>query len=691
MSTPIYPMPAMTTQSARMYQQTYLDRNRMVTDVFVQEQYSHSSWSMATPSPVYIQQPPVQQQGNYMGTMAYMAMPGMHYYAASSASMNAYGQGHVYSARASATTTSCNMGGFYLQQFQAGSGGPNPAPKQFCATQTQTTGAPKRSCDVGTQADLGQGDFGVKKLKMGVQDSSERSDESNSSSSFDSGAGDGIRREHGMRRNSEVVLVQQRLLDMTNLALFGSEIAERLANTHRNRPCFKKIDTLCARLKQDLLRPDGVLPNINSQGIAWAVKDFIFVFTRIINAWVILKGYVYNTPEGLNKIKDELPRGFISCFDEWQCSTLELVGMIIKSFDSLESMLQKQKNCFVKDNSGPISANVSLNSSNSLREINDSTNSGRQPLGPTGNVNANANSSPQGNGSGSLPGTGTLNGSVYANNKTGSPNGNNSSGNGHDNATEGQENPGSPTSMAAYKTKGGVNLNYLYTMIEDSEETQRNVNANGTYLKTGTYQPLQKDAKQAESSLPMPPPPPPPPPKQCEQISKTQTQLPWKGQIGSVSTQKTPPMIHRVELDEDVSMDPPINMIGQEIARQLYDFSGRILKLEHVERFFQKRFTRNYYPDFYNRCQDEFIDVRGIVLRCESASYNHLQQAIHDLRRIVFVGRCYLQIFVDDDLRHYINLYERSVNEMLSEPPHAPNQFDHIMGKPGEKLFVYEI
>jgi len=87
---------------------------------------------------------------------------------------------------------------------------------------------------------------------------------------LETGAGDGLRVQN-LLRNSEVLLHEQRLHDITRISLQGSEIAERLANAHRNRPCFKKIDTLCARLKQDLLRPDGVLPNINSQGIAWAV------------------------------------------------------------------------------------------------------------------------------------------------------------------------------------------------------------------------------------------------------------------------------------------------------------------------------------------------------------------------------------------------------------------------------------
>lgn len=49
------------------------------------------------------------------------------------------------------------------------------------------------------------------------------------------------------------------------------------------------------------------------------------------------------------------------------------------------------------------------------------------------------------------------------------------------------------------------------------------------------------------------------------------------------------------------------------------------------------------------------------------------------------------QMYTDENLLYYIDLYERSVNDMLSKPPHYPNQFDHIMGRPGEKLFNYEI
>lgn len=97
-----------------MYQQhTYVDRTRMaVTDVFVQEHVSQSSWTMSTPPipirpPVFIQTgrgpymggnaappsaaphpppppPPPPHHPSMHGRFTYMSMPGVHYYAASS-------------------------------------------------------------------------------------------------------------------------------------------------------------------------------------------------------------------------------------------------------------------------------------------------------------------------------------------------------------------------------------------------------------------------------------------------------------------------------------------------------------------------------------------------------------------------------------------------------------------------------
>lgn len=365
------------------------------------------------------------------------------------------------------------------------------------------------------------------------------------------------------------MLHQQRLHDITTISLQGCEIAERLASAHRNRPCFKKIDTLCGRLKQDLLRPDGVLANINSQGIAWAVKDFIFVFTRIVNAWVIMKGYVYNTPEGLNKIKDELPSGFMATFDSWQNETLALVEMIIKSFVSLDDLLLKQKNSFV-------SKDLSLNNSSSIWSFNDSNESttsckkancisAGQGLGPT------ANSSPinQSGGVGkSLP---------------------------ESDEQQKQQRAASTTTTAVYKPKSGVSLNYLYTMIEDSEETQRNVDANGTYLKTGTYQPLQKEMKK---QLEMPPQ------KPKEQYVESQWQ--WKGPsakpVPPPAVQETRQATARCQPERHLDVrgcTNPFNLIKRDVTRQLYELSDGIMELQNLDHFFQKQFTRNYVSIVY--------------------------------------------------------------------------------------------
>lgn len=116
-----------------------------------------------------------------------------------------------------------------------------------------------------------------------------------------------------------------------------------MTKNHKYRPCFKKIDSLCARLKQDISRPDGVLNNLNSQGVAWAVKDFIFVFTRIINAWLILKGYVYNHSEGMKKVQAAFSGNFQQGFLQWQQVTQELIENIIESFENLDETVQKSR------------------------------------------------------------------------------------------------------------------------------------------------------------------------------------------------------------------------------------------------------------------------------------------------------------------------------------------------------------
>lgn len=392
----------------------------------------------------------------------------------------------------------------------------------------------------------------------------------------------------GDRRNSQVTLPMQRLQDITRISLQGSDIAERLANAHRQRPCFKKMDTLCARLKQDLLRPDGVLPNINSQGIAWAVKDFIFVFTRIVNSWVILKGYVYNTPDGLNKIKDKLPAGFMAAFDCWQITTLTLVDMIIKSFVNLDGMLQKQKNSFTHmdayHNSFPSNGNSS-DSTSSNRTLNGTDillpvtavvspqDNLKRPYGPsaysTPHSGYNCSVTTAIGGSGAAGGSGKVTSINILNDST-------------------EADPDSDimetTPICSH------NLSYLYTMIEDSEEAQRCVNANGTYLKTGTYTPLKKDANPTDQQ------------SQHEEIHTPKMIVKSGSKCDSVEPSKAlqkcqiPKAVLRTQCrHNDVRPNiTPSSLGGREMARKLFELSCRIMQLQNIDRFFQKQFTRNY-------------------------------------------------------------------------------------------------
>lgn len=122
----------------------------------------------------------------------------------------------------------------------------------------------------------------------------------------------------------------------------GCESAEHLAYFHRNRPCFKKINCLCARLKQDVDRADSVLANINSQGVPWAVKDFIFVFTRIVSAWNIIKDYVYNNSNGMRTIKSAISDRLVVSFLKWQEVTTDFVEDLTKSFDGLQELTLSQ-------------------------------------------------------------------------------------------------------------------------------------------------------------------------------------------------------------------------------------------------------------------------------------------------------------------------------------------------------------
>lgn len=235
------------------------------------------------------------------------------------------------------------------------------------------------------------------------------------------------------------------------MAMRGCNIAEEMAIVHQNRPCFKKIDSLCARMKQDLLRTDSVLANINSQGMVWAVKDMIFVFTRVINAWNIMKGYVYNTPEGLNNVKGALSPNFYASFSKWEESTLEFGNNLIESFENVNEMVQSQRLAMQK-----LNTNVPGKCARQRAGYNSSAkNHVRAPMNSMDEAMKLCTVQ-------SLREKDSETSSVHASQCSGEQ---------------------SPISKS----------NFLLNVVKNSEETQRQAVAKGTYMKTGLYNPLKKE------------------------------------------------------------------------------------------------------------------------------------------------------------------------------------------------------
>lgn len=463
----------------------------------------------------------------------------------------------------------------------------------------------------------------------------------------------------GGANNGTVTLSQAKFNELTRLALRGSEIAEKLAYTHRNRPCFKKIDSLCARMKQDLIRPDGVLPNINSQGIAWAVKDFIFVFTRVINAWIIIKGYVYNTPEGLNKVKAALSPDFARSFAAWQDTTMDFIENLIKSFVNLDNLVQSQKNVYQKTDNGAATRNN--NNTTPIKIL--------QPVNPLLDESFD-----------------------FLN------------------------------SSSEKSQQNSLNKNYIYTMVEDSEGSQRQATVNGTYFKTGTYNPIKKDALLAEqpatgtatvstpaasgvlpnsktphllsSNLTM------------DQYFDEQLSEFWSPSA-AVDLEQASDLLKIKEkfpsnwlncdlrvLEQNLSevstnYDPnvPQRPLGKDLVEKLNIMIERLMSMKTADLFFKIQFTKNYFPDFINKHKNDFMDVRSIVLKCQIGGYQHIYEVIHDVKKIIFTGKEFLKINNDAKLQKSITAFEVEFDKLLSEPPFENIQFEHITGEPIKSLY----
>lgn len=356
------------------------------------------------------------------------------------------------------------------------------------------------------------------------------------------------------------------------MAMHGCELAEEMAITHQNRPCFKKIDSLCARMKQDLMRPDSVLANINSQGIVWAVKDMIFVFTRIINAWNIIKGYIYNTPEGLNSVKSALSSDFYNSFAKWEDSTLDFCNNLIDSFENINEMVQSQRvamqklNTNISGKSGRHRGGNSSSASNHVRSTKNSLEETMQLL--------------------------TVHSTREKDSETSSVNASQCSG---------EQSPvPRPT--------------YFLNVVKNSEETQRQAVAKGTYMKTGLYNPLKKEVY---GEMPVVPPPCAPKPT---------------GELKSIFTQTTAPICFnpfsetcesfnncwlqkRDQGDPFVTPDASFKNIAVEkemfnkhvhppVARPITSITTadpkieyllhRLCNLNEAEYFFSSQFTKNY-------------------------------------------------------------------------------------------------
>lgn len=136
--------------------------------------------------------------------------------------------------------------------------------------------------------------------------------------------------------------IDKNFYELQRFAYDGCVFAEMVAQSYRKRPCFKKIDLLLSRLKNDLNVYHNILSNVNSQGTPWAIKDFTFAYSRIINAWVILRGYVYDQTEGLDRLRCEFDADFADNFSEWQMSTLKMLTSLMRTVENLNNVSQQK-------------------------------------------------------------------------------------------------------------------------------------------------------------------------------------------------------------------------------------------------------------------------------------------------------------------------------------------------------------
>lgn len=172
-----------------------------------------------------------------------------------------------------------------------------------------------------------------------------------------------------METPSKADVKYESLNEMQRLALEGCDSAARIFLSHSKRPYFKKIDLLCDRLKQDLTTTDKAVVNINSHGVAWAIKDFIFVFNRIINGWVIMRDYFYSYSEGMQCVRELIDPNFYQDFLEWQVATSKLTKSLTQSFNNMHSRDQRNVNRRTSSGTDSNSSSPSTSASSSKSNV----------------------------------------------------------------------------------------------------------------------------------------------------------------------------------------------------------------------------------------------------------------------------------------------------------------------------------
>ncbi|XP_037025540.1 protein mitoshell [Bradysia coprophila] len=408
------------------------------------------------------------------------------------------------------------------------------------------------------------------------------------------------------------VFSQEQFLKFKNIVIKGCESAENLAYFHRNRPCFKKINCLCARLKQDVDRADSVLANINSQGVPWAVKDFIFVFTRIVSAWNIIKDYVYNNSDGMRTVKSAISDRLVVSFLKWQEVTSDFVEDLTKSFDGLQELTLSQ------------TRNTESNQKNS--DSNPSSNERKTFFSDT---------------------------ESFESFKV-SPN--------KDGANEGPASDQSSDSSSSCKNLNVKQLSigsdrkydYIKTGVYKCTVARNAANGNNTH-QTGVRRiaPMEKDQLKCHNVHP-------------DEAKKCFFTNILSGIPNPVRKITTPERCHPLQSNfvknpTDVQQEAAAMNLRKNPKSELLQ---KVCFIEESKFFFSSQFTKNYFPDFL-KIVPNFIDLRSIIMKSEMEVLANVYEVVHQIRQIFYSAKLYLLERPHELLDKCVAIFEREFENLL--------------------------